>query len=43
MKNTFEQTKNICLKLKFSIEYDDKCEVKFLDITWLKQHWNIQM
>jgi hypothetical protein len=38
MNNTFEETNSICLKLKFSLEHDDKYKIKFLDITFLKQH-----
>lgn len=38
MNNMFEETNSICLKLKFSIEHEDKCKIIFLDITVLKQH-----
>ena len=38
MKNTLEETNNICLKLNFSFEHDDKCKIKFLYITILQQH-----
>jgi len=38
MNSTFEENKSIYLKLKFSLEHDEKCKIKFLDIALLKQH-----
>ena len=32
MKNKFEENNCLYLKLKFSLEHDDKCKIKFLDI-----------
>jgi hypothetical protein len=38
MNNTLEEANTVFLNLKFTLEQDDKCEIKLLDFTLLKQH-----